>query len=224
MSTTSQTAMGVIPSGSPRRRNHEIEDSVSAKLIRRWNHCVRYALARAQRDVIRRFEPFVQRCFEHEWLAGARVSLRFIPGREERELRIPWAGEKYLLRLRWLPWREEHCSARWSAPVTVMVFKHGKSGGKPETVRYMSLFIEDGILHVVQLQGVALIEMPKGLRDWAERFVGATMEFARVANFRGVWVARAESLYSYHNPWVRPHSAPEARERERERIRANLEA
>ena len=215
----------VLPSVLHQPRKPQVDDSLAGKLLRRWNFCFRYVRARAQADVIRRFPPIVERFFDHEWLAGARGRLRFIPGSEERELRIPWpwrGGGKYLLRLRWMPWREEGCSASWSAPVTVTLFKKGKDGGKPAAVRYMSLFIKDDILHIAQLQGVLLVEMPKGLRDWAERFVQATMEFARDENFRGVWVARAESLYSYHHPTIRWFLPPEDRERELKRIRAHM--
>jgi len=73
--------------------------------------------------------------------------LRFLPG-EEREVRVPWPGGKYLLRFRWMPWRDQGSLANWSAPVTVGVYKKGKDGGPPEIVRYMSLFIRRGIIHI----------------------------------------------------------------------------
>jgi hypothetical protein len=151
------------------------------------------------------------------------VRLRFLPAKEERELRIPWPGDRYLLRLRWMPWREEGGAANWGAPIAVSVYKKGKDGGKPVTVRYMSFFIKDDLVHIAQLQGVMLIEMPKGLRDWAERFVKATVEFAKQENLRGVCVQRAESMYSYHNPTIRWFLPPEVRERETKRIRENME-
>jgi len=87
----------------------------------------------------------------------------------------------------------------------------------------MSFFIKDDIVQITQLQGVPLIEMPKGLRDWAERFMKAAMEFARAENFRAVWVLHAEAVYSYHHPYLRSHLVPEVREREVKRIRANIE-
>jgi hypothetical protein len=211
----------LAPPTSIKLRRIQVESSLAGKLLRRWNFFSRYLLARAQLDVIRRFQPTIERFFEHEWLAGASVRLRLLPG-EDRELRVPWPGGKYLLSLRWMPWRDQGSLANWSAPVTVAVYKNGKDGGRPEIVRYMSLFIRHRIVHIVQLQGVPLIEMPKGLRDWAERFVRATMEFARQEHFRGVWVARADSLYSYHNPTVR-FLPPEIRQREANRIRTNME-
>ena len=215
-------AASPAPPASIKRGKTQTQESLPGRLLRRWNFFSRYVLARAQLDVIRRFQPTVERFFEHEWLAGASVRLRFLPGGEDPEFWIPWPEGKYVLRLRWMPWREEGSSANWSAPVTVSVYKNGKDGGRPEIVRYMSLFIRRGIVHIVQLQGVPLIEMPKGLRDWAERFVKATMEFARQQNYHGVCVARADSLYSYHHPTVR-FLPPEIRQREAKRIRTNME-
>ena len=66
------------------------------------------------------------------------MRLRFLHGKEDREICIRWSGGKYLFRFRWLPWREEGSTANWSDPVTVTVFKKGKDGGPRETVRYMS--------------------------------------------------------------------------------------
>ena len=151
-----------------------------------------------------------------------RVRLRFLPGFEERELRIPWHGNKYLLRLRLLPWREQGCPAHWGAPITVSVSKKSQEGA-PKTVRYMSLFIRGDVIHIVQLQGVSSIEMPKGLRDWAERCVRACMEFARRENFRAVRLARSESLYSYHNPSIHWYLTPKERALATQQIRARME-
>jgi hypothetical protein len=173
--------------------------------------------------MVKRFGPILQRSFQHEWLAGTAVRLRFLPGKEQRQVQIGWPGDKYLLRLRYLPWREEFSLANWSDPITATVFKKGKEGGKPETVRYMSMFLSDNVLNITQLQGVPLIEMPKGLRDWAERFVKAAMEYAQQENFRGVKVARADSLYSYHHPYIRQFMSAEVQERDLKRIRSNIE-
>ena len=213
----------VAPSDSRPRRKIQVEDSLTGKFVRRWNFLCRYLRARSQFDTFRRFQPILDRHFDHEWLAGTAVRLRFLHGKEDREICVPWSGGKYLFRLRWLPWREEGSTANWSEPVTITVFKKGKDGGPRETVRYMSLFIKDRILHITQLQGVPLIEMPKGLRDWAERFVKATMEFAQQENFRAILLARAESLYSYHHPYIRRFLPPEVQERDLKRIRANVE-
>lgn len=212
----------ILPAEAQRRKIH-LQKSLPGKLVRRWNSCTRYFGALAQRDLLRRFTPVLDRHFEHEWLAGTSVQLRFLPGQEDRELHIPWLGGKWLLRFRYLPWREECCYANWNAPITVSVYKKGKDGGKPCTVRYMSMFIKDRIFHIPQLQGIPLIEMPKGLRDWAERFVRATMDLARQENFRGVRVARAEAVYSYHYPSLPGSLPPNAREREEKRIRSNIE-
>jgi len=212
-----------VPSVSQPRRKLHVENSLPGKIVRRWSFFVRYLRARAHFDVVRRFQPILDRSFQHEWLAGTAVKLRFLPGKEQREVQISWPGDKYLLRFRYLPWREEFSLANWGAPITATVFKKGKDGGRPETVRYMSMFIKDNIIHIAQLQGIPLIEMPKGLRDWAERFVKATMEFAQQENFRGIWIARAESLYSYHHPYIRRFLSPEVQERDLKRIRSNIE-
>jgi hypothetical protein len=88
----------------------------------------------------------------------------------------------------------------------------------------MSLYIEDDAICIVQLQGVAFIEMPKGLRDWAERFVMGCMEFARQENFRSVRLAKAEHLYSYHHPFVFPWLSPQERERAVKRIHESMKS
>jgi hypothetical protein len=87
----------------------------------------------------------------------------------------------------------------------------------------MSLFLRGDVIHIVQLQGVPLIEMPKGLRDWAERFVRGCMEFARRENFRAVRLARADSLYSYYNPSIRWYFTPKERAQALKKIREGLE-
>ena len=204
------------------RRRPQIENSLQGKILRRCLFLYRYMVARAHFDAIQQLEPLLEQSFEHEWVADVRVRLRFLPGREDRELTIPWPGNKYLLRLRPLPWRKQACPAHWGAPVTVTVSKTN-SGETPKTVRYMSLFIQGDALHIVQLQGVPQIEMPKGLRDWAERFVRACMEFARRENFRAVKLARPDSLYSYHNPSIRWYFTPEERVETLKKIRAGFE-
>jgi len=203
-------------------RKLTIENSLQGKILRRWLFLYRYTVARAHSDAMRQFEPLLEQFFEHEWVADVRVKLRFLPGAEDRELTIPWPGNKYLLRLRLLPWRKQACPAQWGAPVTITVSKTN-SGAIPKTVRYMSLFIEDDALHIVQLQGVPLIEMPKGLRDWAERFVRACMEFACQQNFRAVKLSRPDSLYSYHHPSIRGYFTPEESVQAAEKIRAGFE-
>jgi hypothetical protein len=192
---------------SVRTRNLQIENSLQGKLLRRWTFLYRFILTWPHSGAIQRLEPLVGQFFEHEWVAGVSVRLRFLPGPEDRELRIPWRGNKYLLRLRLLPWRKQDCPAHWGAPVTITVSKNSQDD-TPKTVRCMSLFIKGDAIHIVQLQGVPLIEMPKGLRDWPERFVRACMEFARRENFRAVRLARPDSLYSYHSPSIRWYFTP----------------
>jgi hypothetical protein len=179
-------------------------------------------VARAHSDAIQRLEPLLEQFFEHEWIEEVSVRFRFWPGAEDRELRIPWPGNKYLLRLRLFPWRKQGCPAHWGAPITVTVSKKSQDE-TPKTVRYMSLFFQDDVIHIVQLQGVPLIEMPKGLRDWPERFVRACMEFARRENFRAVRLAQPDSLYAYHNPYIRWYFTPEERAQALKKIRAGFE-
>jgi hypothetical protein len=204
------------------KRKLQIENSILGKILRRWIFLYRFMLARTQSDAIRRLESLLGEFFEHEWIERVRVRLRFLPGAEERELRIPWPGNKYLLQLRLLPWREQGCPAHWGAPIAVTVSKKSHEGPS-KTVRYMSLFIRDDVIHIVQLQGISSVEMPKGLRDWAERCVRACMEFARKENFRAVRLARSESLYSYHNPAIPWYFPPKERARATQQIRARIE-
>ena len=203
-------------------RKPGIENSLQGKIFRRWTFLYRFIVARAHSDAIQRLEPILEQFFEHEWIAGVSVRLRFLPGPEDRELRMPWPGNKYLLKLRLLPWRKQGCPAHWGAPVTITVAKKSQDE-TPKTVRYMSLFIGGDVIHIKQIQGVPLIQMPKGLRDWSERFVKACMEFARQENFSAVKLARPDSLYSYHNPSVRWYPSPEERAQAVKKIRAGLE-
>ena len=66
------------------------------------------------------------------------------------------------------------------------------------------LFLQGDRIYIVQrFKGAPSIHTPKALTDCAERFVKGCMEFARRENFRVVNLARANSLYSYHNPETR---------------------
>src|ERR1041384_2503076 len=67
-----------------------IRNSLAGKLVRRWNFLHRYLVAQSHRHAIRRFQPVLESHFIHEWLAGTKVTLRFLSGDEEREFRIPW--------------------------------------------------------------------------------------------------------------------------------------
>jgi hypothetical protein len=179
---------------------------------------------------LRRLEPFLRETFEssdengrNDWISHVIVKLRALPGKEDREFVIPWRGYGFLLRLRLLPWREQGCSANWSSPVVVMVFKTGKDRGSPVAVRYMSFFIEDDTIHVAQLQGMRKMEMPPGLKDWTERMLRACVAFVRNEHLRGVNVARARSLYSFQHPYVHPGLSPEEQMREIARIRERMQ-
>lgn len=207
----------------------QIEDSWRGKLLRRWHFHARYCQARARWSTLRRLEPILQKHFRiydekgrNDWISHVQVRLRAWPGSEDRELRISWPGDRSLLHLRFLPWREQECRANWNSPITVRVFKKGKDGGKPVVVRYMSFFVKDRLIYIAQLQGVRRIEMPPGLRDWAERMLRACIEFAREQNFRGVRVAQAESQYSYHHPYVHAWLSADERTKDADRVRERM--
>jgi hypothetical protein len=199
-----------------------IEDSFQGKILRRWTFLHRFLMAKARSDAVRRLEPILEQYFDDEWIAGVTVAFRFLPGAEDRELRVPWQKNKDLLRLRLLPWRKQGCSAHWDAPVTVTIAKKSRDE-EPKTVRYMSLFLRNNRIYIVQLQGIPSIHTPKNLTDWAERLVKGCMEFARQENFHTVNLARADSLYSYHNPDIRRDLAPREREQALKSLRSSFE-
>ena len=208
--------------GSFRMRRLLIDDSLQGKILRRWLFLYRFVQARRRIGAINRLGPILEKFFDDEWIAGVSVALRFLPGAEDREIRVQWTKTKHLLRLRWLPWRKQGCTAHWDAPVTVAITKKSR-GEEPKTVRYMSFFLQGDRIYIVQLQGAPSIHTPKGLTDWAERFVKGCMEFARQENFRVVNLARANSLYSYHNPETLPSLTPTDRELALKSIRASFE-
>jgi hypothetical protein len=208
----------------------QTQKSWPGKWLRRWHFHVRYYRAKTMWRTLRRLEPILKQHFEshdgnysNEWVSHVAVRLRALPGREDREFSIPWPGDRSLLHLRVLPWREQGCPAMWNSPITVLVFKRGKDGGKPVAVRCMSFFVQDDVLHIAQLQGMRKIEMPPGLKDWTERMLRACVEFAEKENFRGVRVALAQSQYSFHHPYVFPWLSPDERAREAERIRERMQ-
>jgi hypothetical protein len=47
--------------------------------------------------------------------------------------------------------------------------------------------------------------------------------FAYQEGFKQIMVPRADSLYSYHHPFIRPELLPDARERALQRIRKSME-
>jgi hypothetical protein len=211
-------------------RNFAIENSWLGTWFRRRQFYVRYYRARTRWSTLQRLEPMLNKHFKshkendkNDWIAGVTVRLRALSGWEDREFLIRWPGDKFLLRLRFFPWREQECRANWSSPVTVLVFKKGKDGGRPVAVRFMSLFVEDDMIHVAQLQGIYKIEMPPGLKDWAERMLRACMEFAQEENFRGVSVALPQSQFSFHHPYVHPWLTADERRREADRIRERMQ-
>lgn len=217
--------MGKAREGVLEDRNLQIENSWRGTWLRRRQFYIRYYRARTRWSTLRRLEfKSHKENDKSDWIAGVTVRLRALPGWEDRECLIRWPGDRFLLRLRFFPWREQGCRANWSSPVTVLVFKKGKDGDKPVAVRFMSLFIEDDMIHVTQLQGMSKIEMPPGLKDWAERMLRACMQFAQEENLRGVSVALARSQFSFHHPYVHAWLSPDVRQREADRIRDRMQA
>jgi hypothetical protein len=82
----------------------------------------------------------------------------------------------------------------------------------------------DDMICVAQLQRMPKMEMPPGLKDWAERMLQARMEFAERENFRGVSVALAQSKFSFHHPYVHPWLTADERAREADRVRERMQA
>jgi hypothetical protein len=61
----------------------------------------------------------------------------------------------------------------------------------------MSLFVEDDMTHVAQLQGISKIEMPPSLKGWAERMLRACMGVRARRKF-SMGECRANSRFTIH--------------------------
>jgi hypothetical protein len=86
----------------------------------------------------------------------------------------------------------------------------------------MSLYLANGFIHIVQIQGVSKTDVPKDLRYWPRTFMEVCRQLARQEGLKGVRVSKAEALYSYRNPYVRPQLPPDARESALQRIRRDM--
>jgi len=179
-------------------------------LRRRTQFFVWYLLARAHSTKIARLLPIVEKSFEHPWVAGVELGIRF------------WPGHASLARLR--AWNRHHLPRppmHWDAPVTVSVFR--KRRGKRRQALCMSFYLVKSSLYIKQLQGVSGTDAPKEIRFWPKLFMEACRVFVRQEQLKEVKVPRADALYSYRNPFFNPQLLPEARERAVERIRRNME-
>jgi hypothetical protein len=99
-----------------RELNWQIENSWRGKWFRRRAFYIRYYRARRSWSTLRRLEPILKEHFKiqekndkNDWIAGVIVRLRAWPGKEDREFLISWPGNRFLLRLRLFPWREQGC-------------------------------------------------------------------------------------------------------------------
>src|SRR5258708_29378311 len=109
----------------------------------------------------------------------------------------------------------------WEAPITLSVFR--KKRGKKRVAFCFSVYLIGNTLSIKQIQGVSSTDIPSELRAWPKIFMEVCRTFTCQENLKEVRVARANSLYSYHRPWLDPQLLPDSRERTLERIRKNME-
>jgi len=187
----------------------EIDRSPIGTLYRRVQYFGRYLLARTHSRTIERLLPIVEKAFEHSWVAGVELRVRFWPGSERSFGRL-WR------------WHEDISgrSMTWDAPITVSVFRKRK--GKKRQALCMSLYVVNRTLYVGQIQGVLGTDVPTELRAWPKMFIETCQTFARQEALKEVRVPRAEMLYSYRNPFLNSQLLPESRENALKKIRRNM--
>jgi hypothetical protein len=191
------------------RQNADVEYFPPRGLRRRWQFFIRYLLAQMRAKGIAKLLPTLKSSFDHPWVAGIELKIRFWPGNETSLGRL-WRLYKSL------PAQSMH----WDAPITVSVFRERR--GKKRQALCMSFYLVKDILYIAQIQGVHGTDAPKELRAWPTIFIDACQTFARRENLREVRIARAESLYSYRDPYLGADLLPEAREHALKRIRKNM--
>jgi hypothetical protein len=159
---------------------------------------------------IGRLHPLLKKSFEHPWVVDVELNIRFWPG-NERSLGRSW---------RWY----EDVSGRsmsWDAPITVSIFRRRK--GKKRPALCMSLYLVKRTLYVGQIQGVLGTDVPTELRSWPRKLMTTCQTFARQKSLRELRVPRAQSLYSYRNPFINSQLLPEPREKALNKIGKNME-
>ena len=181
----------------------------SQKLRRRWRFFARNLRARAHSRKIHRFLPVLAEAFNHPWIAGVELKIRFWPGNETTVGRL-WRMYKSL------PAQSMH----WDAPITVTVFRERR--GKKRQALCMSFYVAGDVLYIAQIQGVWKTDVPKELRAWPRIFIEACRTFAQRENLRAVMVPKAATLYSYRNPFLMPDLLPWARQNALSRIRDSM--
>jgi hypothetical protein len=178
---------------------------IGASILRRGQFLVYSLVATGRSKTISNFLPIAKRAFDHPWIVGFELKIRFFPGNEKDPYRF-----------------KQH----WDAPIGVTVFKKRSGKKRPFQVPafYMSFYLIGGVVHIRQLQGVSGTDLPKDLRAWPEIFVKACKDFVRQERQNGVWIPRAESLHGYHAPWTWPYLSPTEREVAESRIRFSMRA
>jgi hypothetical protein len=179
-------------------------------MSRRLTYFYRYLLAKARSKQIEKLLPIIEKSFEHPWVASVELTVEFWPSNRSRWARL-W------------PWYEHSAGpqTQWDAPVTVAVFRRRR--GKKKMALCMSLYVARRTLYIAQLQGILGTDPPKELRAWAKMFIESCRAFARQTGLRAIKVARAETLYSYRNPYLNPLLLPESRDNALKRIRRSMQ-
>lgn len=164
---------------------------------RRLYFAAHYFEAKKRSKLIAKFLPVLERSFEHPWVVAVELRIQFWPGSETNH------------------------SMHWDAPIAVSVFRERR--GKKRQALCMSVYLVKDVLCIRQIQGVSGTTAPKELRDWPKIFMELCRLFARQEGIKEVRVPKAETLYSYRNPYINPQLTPEARERALKRIRQNMQ-
>jgi hypothetical protein len=187
-------------------RRLEIEVSLLGTVYRRTHFLVQYMLARIQLQTIRKLLPIVERTFEHPWVVAVELKVRPGHGREKARF---WNRNRPVSNM------------QWDAPITISVFRSKQ--GKKWHALCMSLYVIKDNIYIKQLQGVSPTDAPSALREWPKMFIQACQDFTRQQAFKTVRVAKADYLYSYHNPYTNVYLSPHCRERAIKQIRQNME-
>ena len=187
----------------------KVDRSLAGRLCRRTLFFVRYSMAQMQSRTVGKLLPIVEDSFDHPWVSRIEFRIRSRPGNG--------ALSSDLRSNQVLPAGLVH----WDAPVTICVFRRRR--GKDRPALCMSLYVNGGTVNIVQLQGVLHTDPPKEIRLWPRTFIESCRTFVRQEHLKAVKVAKADSLYSYRNPYVNPELPLEAREEAVQRIRKSIE-
>lgn len=187
-------------------KNRETEVSLLGRIHRRTHFLVQYIFAKIQSRTIETLLPVVEDVFRHPWVVEVELRVRFCHGHDR-----VWPWNRHLQSL----------PMHWDAPITISVFRSKR--GKRRQALCMSLYVIRDNFYIKQLQGVSQTTTPSELRAWPKMFIEACRMFARKKGFKSVRVPRADSLYSYHNPYINTNLLPDARERAIKRIQRDME-